>query len=104
MKLLVLNSGGSSVKYKLYDMSDESVLLAGGVERLNEPSGLVKHKWGAGQVHEEEMPSPSHQKAIDRALRLVVDPQRPFLKSKPSAIASCTRASVTLARSSSPPT
>ncbi len=74
MKLLVLNSGGSSVKYKLYDMSDESVLLAGGVERLNEPSGLVKHRWGAGQVHEEEMPSPSHQKAILRALELVVDP------------------------------
>lgn len=75
MKLLVLNSGGSSVKYKLYDMSDESVLLAGGVERLNEPSGLVKHRWGEGQVHEEEMPSPSHQKAIDRVLQLVVDPQ-----------------------------
>ena len=34
MKILVLNCGSSSIKYKLYDMNDMSVLAAGGVERI----------------------------------------------------------------------
>ena len=34
MKILVLNCGSSSIKYKLYDMKDESVLAQGGVERI----------------------------------------------------------------------
>jgi len=31
MKILVLNCGSSSIKYKLYNMDDNSVLAAGGV-------------------------------------------------------------------------
>ncbi|MBU4119920.1 MAG: hypothetical protein KJ555_14295, partial [Proteobacteria bacterium] len=31
MKILVLNSGSSSIKYQLFDMRDESVLAAGSV-------------------------------------------------------------------------
>ena len=34
MKILVLNCGSSSIKYKLYNMDDNSVLAAGGVERI----------------------------------------------------------------------
>ena len=34
MKILVLNCGSSSIKYKLYDMTDESVLAQGGAERV----------------------------------------------------------------------
>ena len=34
MKVLVLNCGSSSIKYKLYNMDDESVLAQGGVERI----------------------------------------------------------------------
>jgi acetate kinase len=37
-KILVLNSGSSSVKYRLYDLADESVLAAGLVERIGEPA------------------------------------------------------------------
>ena len=34
MKILVLNCGSSSIKYKLYDMDGEKVLAQGGVERI----------------------------------------------------------------------
>lgn len=34
MKILVLNCGSSSIKYKLYDMDNEAVLAQGGVERI----------------------------------------------------------------------
>ena len=43
MNILVLNCGSSSIKYKLYNMTDESVLAQGGVERigLNEALSLI---------------------------------------------------------------
>ena len=42
MKILVLNCGSSSIKYKLYDMSDYSVLAAGGVERIGIDDAFIK--------------------------------------------------------------
>lgn len=42
MKILVINSGSSSIKFQLLDMSDESVLASGLVERIGEPEGVVK--------------------------------------------------------------
>ena len=34
MKILVLNCGSSSVKYKLFDMDSNAVLAQGGVEKV----------------------------------------------------------------------
>ena len=42
MKILVLNCGSSSIKYKLYDMKDNSVLAAGGAERIGIEGSFVK--------------------------------------------------------------
>ncbi len=80
MKVLVLNSGGSSVKYKLFDMDSEHVLLKGTIDRLNEPVGHLKHSWG-DQVYEVDVPNPSHQVAIELALKLVTSPEKGGLAS-----------------------
>ncbi|MFD5080765.1 acetate kinase [Streptomyces sp. NPDC058371] len=42
-RVLVLNSGSSSVKYQLLDMSDRSRLAVGLVERIGEESSRLKH-------------------------------------------------------------
>ena len=42
MKILVINSGSSSIKFQLLEMEDESVLASGLVERIGEEEGLVK--------------------------------------------------------------
>lgn len=42
MKVLVLNCGSSSIKYKLYNMDDESVLAQGGVERIGLDNAFIK--------------------------------------------------------------
>ncbi len=42
--VLVLNSGSSSVKYKLFDMEDESVSASGLVERIGEAEGTAHHR------------------------------------------------------------
>ncbi len=43
MKVLVLNSGSSSIKYQLFDMRDESVLAAGSIEQIGEPGSHLSH-------------------------------------------------------------
>ncbi|MBU0909232.1 MAG: acetate kinase [Proteobacteria bacterium] len=44
MKVLVLNSGSSSIKYQLFDMNSLAVLASGMVERIGEAQGHIVHK------------------------------------------------------------
>lgn len=44
MKILVLNCGSSSVKYKLMDMTDERVITSGGIERIGLDGSFLKFK------------------------------------------------------------
>ena len=37
MKILVLNCGSSSIKYKLFEMDSKEVLAQGGAERIGLP-------------------------------------------------------------------
>ena len=48
MKILVLNCGSSSVKYKLIDTADNSVLAEGGVEKIGLNDGFLKYKKNDG--------------------------------------------------------
>ena len=43
MKVLVINSGSSSIKYQLFDMSDKTVLARGLLERIGEPVSCLTH-------------------------------------------------------------
>ena len=54
MRILVLNSGSSSIKYKLFDMTDRSVLASGLVERIGEATGSLAHQArdGRGEMME----------------------------------------------------
>jgi len=78
MKILVINSGSSSIKFQLLDMSDESVLASGLVERIGEPVGLVKCTLHPGCDNEEvkkiSEPVPDHTKGMKMAVDLLTDP------------------------------
>ena len=50
MKILVLNSGSSSLKYQLFNM----VLAKGLVERIGIDGGKIKHKTATGVKHDIE--------------------------------------------------
>lgn len=54
MRILVLNSGSSSIKYKLFDMIDRSVLTSGLMERIGEASGSLTHRARNGQAEMTE--------------------------------------------------
>lgn len=48
MKILVLNCGSSSVKYKLIDTTTSAVMAEGGVEKIGLPDGFLKYKLADG--------------------------------------------------------
>lgn len=54
MKILVLNSGSSSIKYSLFNMDDLHLLAAGVVERIGESEGThrVKHRDTDGRLQQ----------------------------------------------------
>ncbi|TDC26964.1 acetate kinase [Streptomyces sp. 8K308] len=63
-RVLVLNSGSSSVKYQLLDMRDESRLAVGLVERIGERVGRLAHTPSGGPRRERELPVPDHGAAL----------------------------------------
>ncbi|MCR4337296.1 MAG: acetate kinase [Candidatus Omnitrophica bacterium] len=45
MKILVINTGSSSIKYELFDMTDEYVMASGNVERIAEAQSFLTHQY-----------------------------------------------------------
>lgn len=68
MKILVVNSGSSSIKYQLFNMADNSVLAVGLVERIGEANGRIRHNDSS-----KEMPIPNHQEGLRQVVRLLLD-------------------------------
>ena len=68
MKILVLNSGSSSLKYQLIDMDTEQVLAKGNFERIGQNNSFLTHKVGENK-HKFEKPVSNHEKAIKFVLK-----------------------------------
>ncbi|RKN09330.1 acetate kinase [Streptomyces radicis] len=66
-RVLVLNSGSSSVKYQLLDMADRSRLATGLVERIGERSARHVHTPADGEPRERERPVADHAEALEAA-------------------------------------
>ena len=81
MKILVLNSGSSSVKYKLIDTDGELVLAEGGVEKIGLPDGFLKYKKADGSKGIVELGLTDHKGAIEAVLRRLTDPVDGCIKS-----------------------
>ncbi len=74
MKILVVNAGSSSLKYQLFDMDTESVIVKGGVERIGIRGSVLHHKWAQGEkVIEQDMPN--HKVAMQAVLDALVHPE-----------------------------
>ncbi|MDI6518251.1 acetate kinase [Streptomyces coelicoflavus] len=63
-RVLVLNSGSSSVKYQLLDMRDGGRLAVGLVERIGESGSRLKHSPADGESRERNGSVPDHDAAL----------------------------------------
>ena len=51
MKILVLNCGSSSIKYKLFDMASGNVMAQGGIEKIGLPGAFLKLTDKEGKIN-----------------------------------------------------
>lgn len=75
MKILVINCGSSSLKYKLFDMDKDSVIAEGRVERIGENDGIITHQAVDREKVNKTKPIPEHSVAISECLSLLTDPE-----------------------------
>ncbi len=74
MKILVLNCGSSSVKYQLFDMTDETVLAKGVVERIGMSDAILTHRPKDGEKHRHVQAIFEHGAAIKAVTAALTDP------------------------------
>ena len=70
MKILVLNCGSSSIKYKFYDMDGERVLAQGGVERIGLDEAFIKVVQGGDLFEKSCLVTPEVEKGIESLIDL----------------------------------
>ena len=80
MKILVINCGSSSIKYKLYEMDDKSVLAAGGIEKIGLEGSFLKTKIN-GKTKIIESPCPTHTEGIKLMFDTLLNPVYGAIKS-----------------------
>ncbi len=80
MKILVINSGSSSLKYQLFDMENGNVLSKGGCERIGF-GGSITHKVPGQEDYSFEIDLPSHDKALEAVFSLLTDETHGVIKS-----------------------
>lgn len=65
MKVLVLNCGSSSIKYKLFDMDNKSVIAQGGIEKIGLPGSFLKLTLPNGEKKILEKDIPEHTVGVE---------------------------------------
>ena len=73
MKILVLNCGSSSIKYKLFDMTSGDVMAQGGIEKIGLPGAFFKLTGKDGKKVVLEKDIPGHQEGIEFILSVLTD-------------------------------
>lgn len=80
MKILVLNCGSSSVKYKLIESADGKVLAEGGVEKIGLPDSFLKFKRPDGSKETIVVDMPDHKEAVKNVLKILTDSKEGVIK------------------------
>lgn len=64
MKILVLNAGSSSIKYCLFEMTHQTLLITGLIERIGETTSAHRHTLTGTPQQQYEKPIADHQQAL----------------------------------------
>ena len=81
MKILVLNCGSSSIKYKLFDMTTKEVIAQGGIEKIGLKGSFLKLTLPNGEKKILEKDIPEHTVGVEFILNTLVSPEYGAIKS-----------------------
>ncbi|MDO5654825.1 MAG: acetate kinase [Flavobacteriaceae bacterium] len=74
MKVLVINSGSSSIKFQLFQMPEQKVLASGLVEKIGLPNGDIHYKTPEIQ-HSINLEIPDHTTGLKKVVELLLHPE-----------------------------
>jgi acetate kinase len=83
MKILVINTGSSSIKYVLFEMNGQVVLTKGSVERIGENSSAIFHsvfKDGEEKKFKKELPISGHEEGLKNVVELLIAAETGVIK------------------------
>jgi len=80
MKILVLNSGSSSIKYQLFNMMDNSVLARGLIERIGIPGSILNHYPEGRTPIITHQNIPDHKLGIKLMIEALLNPEYGVIK------------------------
>ncbi len=81
MKVLVLNCGSSSIKYKLFDMDHKAVIAQGGIEKIGLSGSFLKLTLPNGEKKILEKDIPEHTVGVEFILNTLISPEYGAIKS-----------------------
>ncbi|NOR28261.1 MAG: acetate/propionate family kinase [Lutibacter sp.] len=80
MKILVINSGSSSIKYQVFKMPQEEVICSGLVERIGLSDAEIHYKSPTNKI-DEVLEIPNHKVGLEKIVHLLLDAEVGVLKS-----------------------
>ncbi len=81
MKVLVINSGSSSVKYQLFNMDEEKMLVKGVVERIGIDNSFLEQETSEGEEVKIEEDIADHSRGINLIMDTLLDDEIGLLNS-----------------------
>jgi len=79
MKILVINSGSSSIKYQLISLPDNQILCKGLVERIGLAKSVIHFKSDKYEI-DDVMDIPNHQVGLEKIADLLLDKEKGVIK------------------------
>ena len=80
-KILVINSGSSSLKFMLFRMANETMLAKGLVERIGLPHTNFVYQRDGEPKSEQTIEATNHAEALEAVCKMLIDPARGVLAS-----------------------
>ncbi|MBW2173345.1 MAG: acetate kinase [Deltaproteobacteria bacterium] len=86
MKILVINTGSSSIKYQLFEMDQDQVLATGMVEKIGESGSIMTHqrRLEDGQFQKTALEGriANHQEGFQHIVSFLGDPEHSVVKDR----------------------
>lgn len=72
-KILAINAGSSTLKWKLFIMPEETVVASGMVDRMGLPKSVFTVKYDNGKKYEIDQDIPTAEMAVDMLLKALIE-------------------------------
>lgn len=80
MKILIINSGSSSIKYQLMVMPENEVICSGMIDRIGLETSNITFKTAVAS-REETLPIPNHKVGLQKVANMLLDAEKGVIKS-----------------------